>query len=279
MSHFAVAILTEGCPTDLEIDKILAPYHEFESTGRDDEYVQTLDKTDHYLKTWQEDTITCYFNQDTGETVIPYVNDAPLYRAPTDEESEAIGEGYGTGVVYRNGKPINYRSDYWSPGVYSKKVFDPSGWGVKEKSFSEVLSFEEYLTSWCEVRKLSLGSAKTDEHKYKYFRVDENGSVFEVIERTNPNSRWDWYVVGGRWAGCLTKTDGSEVNCAKLSEVVPGFSAFAIIKDGVWHERGDMGWWGVVSNGKTKEVWKKEQLDLLNDPEENLWITIVDCHV
>lgn len=39
--------------------------------------------------------------------------------------------------------------------------------------------------------------------EYHYMR-DENG-VWHYYSRYNPKSKWDWYLLGGRWSGCFIK--------------------------------------------------------------------------
>lgn len=34
-----------------------------------------------------------------------------------------------------------------------------------------------------------------------YFTTDANGEVQGIFRFTNPNAKWDWYVLGGRWNG------------------------------------------------------------------------------
>src|SRR5208337_5000655 len=36
------------------------------------------------------------------------------------------------------------------------------------------------------------------------------------------------------------------------------FSTFAVVKDGVWYERGEMGWWGMVSDEKDRKEWNAQ---------------------
>ena len=54
MSHFTVSVITSERPTDAVLTKALAPFHEFECTGLDNEYVQDIDETqemrDEYAK-------------------------------------------------------------------------------------------------------------------------------------------------------------------------------------------------------------------------------------
>ena len=47
------------------------------------------------------------------------------------------------------------------------------------------------------------------EHKYGYALVKE-GKLIQAISRTNPNAKWDWYTIGGRWSGFLTLKDRYE---------------------------------------------------------------------
>lgn len=52
---------------------------------------------------------------------------------------------------------------------------------------------------------------------------------------------------------------------------------FALVTpDGAWHQSGDMGWWGMVSNENTE--WDDEWQTLVKANEANV-ATIVDCHV
>ena len=41
----------------------------------------------------------------------------------------------------------------------------------------------------------------SDDHKYGYIQLGQNNQVIKVIDRTNPNAKWDWYQIGGRWRG------------------------------------------------------------------------------
>lgn len=56
-------------------------------------------------------------------------------------------------------------------------------------------------------------------------------------------------------------------------------ATFAVIKDGVWYEKGDMGWWGCVSDEKDQDKWNGEFLELLKSTPDDHTLTIVDCHI
>lgn len=55
---------------------------------------------------------------------------------------------------------------------------------------------------------------------------------------------------------------------------------FAVIdKDGTWHERGRMGWWGVVHDEKPAEGWAAKIAQLLEETPDDWWLSVVDCHI
>jgi len=58
-----------------------------------------------------------------------------------------------------------------------------------------------------------------EKHKYGYTLCAVDGTVIKTVDRTNPNKKWDWYVLGGRWSGHLLLKDGSKSDQAKKGDV------------------------------------------------------------
>ena len=56
-------------------------------------------------------------------------------------------------------------------------------------------------------------------------------------------------------------------------------STFAVVKDGVWYEKGKMGWWGMTSNEKDQNEWNKQLMELLDSVPDDTLISIYDCHI
>ena len=54
---------------------------------------------------------------------------------------------------------------------------------------------------------------------------------------------------------------------------------FAVIKDGVWYERGSMGWWGFVADEKDKDTWAEQVNALLDGLPDNEILSVIDCHI
>lgn len=269
MSHFTVLVIGENP------EEQLAPYHEFECTGINDQYVQDIDVT---------------------------------------EEVRAEGLDYH--------------------GLEDRVVEDESQ------------------------------VDKSDTHKYGY-AVVKDGVIVKAVNRTNPNKKWDGYMLGGRFSGHLILKDGSAANTARKGEVdfwlmrenaaqeaaqtwdkfhgvlagrdLPKWSeirekhgedidaarkeyhshpvikdihaaefyflfdgpekymvsrdeymqnarnnavsTFAVIKDGNWYERGKMGWRACVSDEKPKEEWNREFAQLLDGLPDDTLLSVWDCHI
>src|SRR5206468_2164876 len=64
--------------------------------------------------------------------------------------------------------------------------------------------------------------------------IDEEGNLYYT---SNPNAKWDWYSLGGRWQGLFSlKADGSKVDQANKGEIDFDKSRFADYPDRPWHE-------------------------------------------
>jgi hypothetical protein len=56
-------------------------------------------------------------------------------------------------------------------------------------------------------------------------------------------------------------------------------STFAVLKDGEWYEKGNMGWWGCVSNEKDPDEWNDMFNKLLNELPDDTLLSLYDCHI
>lgn len=166
MSHFSVGVIFDQFPTPELLTETLQPWHEYECTGHDDQYVQDVDETENYLKALE--TRVWVYKDDADE--LDYCLEHSKDEHPEAKETsrreylEQIGE-------------------------------DPMKWLAEYHGKEIVHSMDEV--------------DKTGEHKYGYMLV-ENGKLTKAIDRTNPNKRWDWWSVGGRWSGLLTPKDRDE---------------------------------------------------------------------
>lgn len=54
---------------------------------------------------------------------------------------------------------------------------------------------------------------------------------------------------------------------------------YAVLKDGEWFAKGEMGWFGMSSDDVDPDTWDKRVWELLRDLPEDTLITAVDCHI
>jgi hypothetical protein len=397
MSHFSVLVIGENVVDQLE------PYHEFECTGIDNEYVVNVDETDDYRNRYNSQTKTMLKSPD-GSLHEPY--DGKFYRDPTSDELREIGIG-GIGITTVNEKRISFSTKDWGDGKgYRPKVkFTPDGWEEVKVPYSETMSFKEYVEQDFNegffVNSLDeLDLSDTHKHKYGWGLLDSNGNVVKVVNRTNPNRKWDWYQIGGRWAGRLPikpefqreyigntpnfswgwnesdkvdtiqelrqdravkghidfnlirdkarkraeetydyvyntvlsksergRTWNDVLNDTSINsidekrklyneqpivvlftnagkdnnlidswddkvedfyisreeyiqkEINSSFSTYAIVRDGVWYEKGEMGWFGLSDDKMTQQEWNKYFTEVLDSLTDDTLLTIVDCHI
>jgi len=192
MSHFSVMVIGD------DVEKQMAPYHEFECTGTDDEYVVDKDTTEETTRDYLEDTRTMMRHRETSELKKAYDN--MFYREPTaEEEKGSIGGLCGTGC----GNGISWSSRDWDDGKgYRAKVHHvPEEWEEIEIPFKELMSFTDYVVEYHEMPLLHPGEERGEEHKFNYAATDENGVVVKTVTRTNPNAKWDYWQEGGRASG------------------------------------------------------------------------------
>ena len=117
------------------------------------------------------------------------------------------------------------------------------------------------------------------------YKLDENENLLSTY---NPDSKWDWYSIGGRWDGFLHYKDEepgfAETNEAYIHELDMDYLLehvpFCFVtEDGEWREKGKMGWWCSISNEKSEETWKQQFVDYVKSLDTNCLVTVVDFHI
>lgn len=133
-----------------------------------------------------------------------------------------------------------------------------------------------------------------DDWNNKEWRKDKNGK-WSIYSTYNPKSKWDWYSLGGRWSGLIKLkkgvkgkmgTPGIHENKTGIDQAKKGditnldkIKTFAILKDGKWHEKGEMGYWAIVHKEKTDAKWNSEVKKLIKSIPDDTLISIYDCHI
>ena len=310
MSHFVVLVIGD------DVDLQLAPFNE--QPDADDPHVKFVfnDRTEEFRKQYDEDSVEIIKRPD-GSWIFPH--------AATDDKDAQIA-------------PVSVK-------------------------FSELYpTFEEFCKQWH-------GALPNEQGQFGY--------------SSNPNAKWDWYTIGGRWSGYFKALPGSvgivgepgvfdnraepgtydqlhrgsidfdgmradaAAEASKQYDVyeaavagleVPkrwaefrtayediqdareaykelpyiaalqaagllpwfedpvevygigrekyverasngAFTPYAVLKDGEWFSKGDMGWFGMSNDNVDTDTWNDRVWELLRDLPEDTLITAVDCHI
>ena len=194
MSHFSLAVITRRQPTDARLMEILQPWHEFECTGKDDQYIVEIDKTEEARQAYETARMTF------------------IIQEPDGSKHNAFDKSGDFAVRFRH---------FLDP--MSRKFELPEGYVQLD---DELAKDWESLAEWAEgyygTKPVAFGEQPELEgrHKYGYMQLGENGELVKLVKRTNPNAKWDWWVVGGRYAGRLkTKSGHCNGNQARIGDL------------------------------------------------------------
>lgn len=365
MSHFAIAVFTNDADPDDTVERALAPFHEFECTGLDDQYVQTIDITEKTRAEYDDPKNTRSMVRLADGTLVS-AYEPSLWRKLTDaEHQEWKAQGMWNDRTLPDGRRV--AQDRWegeNDTYHPRTPNYPEGSEEVDVPMAEAMTFSEFVQYWHSYEVL--GSVPAAETKYGWIELDEQGEVVKIVKRTNPNSKWDWYSIGGRYSERLFVKDGAEGRSGKgerswgmdgkpftggrdsalladldldamvadktaerrryfmenypdyqakiieagddeeaiqkingMADFIWGWNAetmksmddyvgqiepltaFAALYKGTWNEKGEMGWFGIVTDEKDPDQWKRDFAAILEDAKKvpTMRITIVDCHI
>jgi len=194
--HFCVLVIAE------DPEQALAPYNEFITEPEDFKYIKEFDVTKEHRERYDLTKVNRYLTPE-GELIDRL--DLRCYRLLTPEE-QAIYDATDAYEKPRLNVQVEYR--FGSP-----RVFDPpKDWVLMEVPIKELMTFLKFSTDYWGYPLLTKGDDPNFDtiHQSGYVEVDpETMLVLRVVDRCNPNGKWDWYVHGGRWKTTLKLKPGA----------------------------------------------------------------------
>lgn len=253
MSHFAVLVI--GAKNETEIDAVLDRF-------------------------WDLDLDT--------EALIDDYRSEFMYKLTKEEAEEHFKK-------YNESCPTQEQFNYAHTKLLQDKVIDPSDkLGMLALKNEKEPIDEEKFKNWLEKNKFSRfnvmeGHIRGQYYDMKSYITDWYSYSWNEEEKayghwSNPNEKWDWFKIGGRWADMFAlKDDKKRCDIAKVKDIdfdkMENFGTYAVLKDGIWYERGEMGGFGVGLDEKNKKVWDEEFAKLIKDLDPDTYLAIVDCHI
>lgn len=97
--------------------------------------------------------------------------------------------------------------------------------------------------------------------------IDQARAVYHSIKSVENLKKTDF------WGEDFLTTEDEYVE-KRVKNVI---TTFAVLKDGVWYERGKMGWWACVSD--EKDNWNEEFNKLFDSIPGETLLSVYDCHI
>lgn len=166
---------------------------------------------------------------------------------------------------------------------------------------AQVAGDADFQTFWAKVHEENPSESFTQAVQGWFGgQLDPTGNVWSTY---NQNGHWDWWVIGGRWAGQWVLTPGAtralepegsafgfteeshdprRTDAARKSEIEPesiGPSYAYIDLNRGWHQQGRAGWFGTTAQEMSEQAWAQTYTDWLQSLPDNTWLVKVDAHL
>lgn len=298
MSHFSVLVITDERPTEDVLHNVLLPWHEYECTGYK-EFCEWVDHTEEVREDWPAhkngyDSIKEFAEDYHGCSCAPGSNKrfgrftnlnakwdwwqvggrwSGMLKAIPGADTMKGDPGLMGSQVDCNGIDQCRIGDLDRQAmIHDYKALNIGCWNEAEIEYAKspitTVSLEDALGLYeDEIAKCKL-KRKDGERLADVIGADKRAS--ELRSSVRPSMT---HLYG--FLGDIPKDHSRETYINDPDYL----SAYAIVKDGEWHQRGEMGWFGMSSNDKGKTSWMGEFNGLVDGLDDDQWISVVDCHI
>ncbi len=314
MSHFTVLVIGD------DVEKQLQPYHEYECTGFEDEYVIDVNMDDEVKEYLEKELlvgpkkgngeIDYQYNEDrANEELVEWKKMTRLEYLQTkgltpEEIEEDIKDYHGykkreDGSWYSRTNP-NYKWDWWvvggrwagffklkeggegeagSPGFFGpepeegyvdsvkKKDIDFEGM-LKESEEKAAKSYDEVY----EVIKDTPVAESWESVRERFDKIEDARNFYNTQERVKV-----FHEKYSPWESLENFQVERDVYIQR--EKNRTFATYAVVKDGKWYAKGEMGWWAISTNEVTQDEWNQKVMELIESVDGETLFTLVDCHI
>ena len=102
--------------------------------------------------------------------------------------------------------------------------------------------------------------------------VDSRALYKKLVERHKNGEKLNQYFDGASNEDIENMSEDQFIDGQDLE-----FGTFAVIKDGKWFEKGQMGWWACVSN--EDDEWDGKFKELFDSLDDDVLLSVYDCHI
>lgn len=333
MSHFTLLVVTRERPDEGMLEELLQPWHEYECTGIDDDYVIDVDETGTVHDRWAEIVEAVqladgtlarhsdprFWSEAGGKPRLTLPHGARVVNVPrceleaaNDQTIESWASAYGgwtsdgAGNFYTHTNP-EARWDWWvvggrwsgffrlKPGV-SRVVGQPGAFGPMREGdlYADCArlvdidietmqgdSVREVVKAWHKAREVTAGLPQA------LAWADLKSSMGDAGIEAVRAAYWQQPAVKALQSAfpTLFEPDTLIESVQQDRETIIArakaatFAVHAYLKDGYWHEQGEMGWFGISRDEQPVDQWNTEVAAMVASLDPSVWLTLVDCHI
>ena len=279
MSHFTVLVIGENP------EKQLQPYHEYECTGIEDEYVVFVEAEEDLEKEYQKHKDDYTSIDEFAKDYYGYIKEGDKWGRITNPnkkwdwyvlggrwtgyfrlKDDADGEIGEPGIMTARAKVGHADAAYKRDIDFDYMRNERANKAAKEYDKAmKIIGHLPVNKTWEQIR--GKGGKDIDKKKSKYWEQPrcKAWQAAKTMEDFGWDSSPDDYLISKE----------QFVQNAKESAI----STFAVLKESKWYEKGEMGWFGMAHNEKEQDQWNKEFYKLLNDLPDDTLLSIYDCHI
>lgn len=221
-----------------------------------------------------------------------------------EEYSESMEcEPYVNGIVSDYDKVVfleNYNTinsdDLMKEFVLTNKHFNPLKCDKDEIGIFTFNHASEYAKFFIDRNADLFNDFEKQYEKYgidwNNYRWRKNGDgVWESWSESNPNAKYDWFLLGGNWERAIKTNDNQYVDDCYLEEIdwtddggdryhyTKNDVPWCLVIDGVWYERDEYMPAGNNKHKKGKEAWNDIFMGLIENLPGDCLVSNVDFHI
>lgn len=255
MSHFTVLVIGENP------EKQLAPFHEYECTGIKDEHVVFIENDEYEIDEetgkkghWTNPNSKWDWYSLGGRWAGFFTLKPNKIGIQGHHRAKDFAKIDGTTVEDLPAIKVDQclKGDIDFDRMALEERID----AIKDyQEFLTALNGEPFPPDWDEFRD---GCKSVDEARELY-------SEIQSVKNLRKSRIYDF--------DNFLKSESQYVE-DRVNKIV---NTFAVIKDGKWYERGNMGWWGIVLN--EKDSWDIQFKELFNSIPDDVLLSVYDCHI
>lgn len=291
MSHYTVFVIGENPEEQLQ------PFHEFECTGIDDQYVQDIDITEDVRR----EGLGYYGLEDRTITDLSQIDREETHKygyalvSPSGEIIKAIDRSnpnkkwdwYQLGGRWRGFFAIKSKANaaqLGDAGVFNnaprhdadqayKRDIDFSY--MRDKAGQEAAGEYDRFHAIVQGREIPVWSEIREKHPDNIDAAREEWRNHPVNKDLNESEEFRHAFLFSDGPDQFAESRADFIEKARNKAI----TTYAMIYNGEWIAKGDMGWWGMSHDAMTQDEWNKKFNEFIDSLPDDTLLSVYDCHI